>query len=244
LEPFALEAARERLLAQAENTRTKPLPFELRATGERFRQLGQAMHQGIALSLDERKRYRSQIASQLVAFGAQPLLELRAIQTELFLEALARWEETGIESPDLSELGGGFLKLLDQEQISRKPLRLSSDERRALFLLRWTDLAGLNDTPEFRLEPTWILLSARFRLRMPLERTDRRSLSVIDRVMSVAPEYPGDVARGLVLAQLGAHGAAAERFRHFLAEHPDAPYSTRTRNHLRWVNQRLEPTEP
>lgn len=244
LEPYALEAARERLFEQAVSAKRQPLPFEIRAAGERFRQLGQAVRRGTALSVDERQRYRAQLSGLVTAFGTKPLLDLRAIQTELFLAALARWETTGVESPELSELGGDFVQILEKEHLATRPLGLNADERRALFLLRWTDLAGLNETPELRLDPVWIILSARFRLRVPLNQTDHRSLSVINRLMTAAPDYPGDVARGLVLARMGAHAAAAERFAQFIAEHPDAPYSTRARNHLVWVNQRLEPYRP
>jgi hypothetical protein len=243
LDPTSLEQARDRLVEQAEQARRKPLPYEIRAIGERYRQLGRAMQSGIALSIDERGRYRAQLEQQLRAFGPEPLLELRAIQTELFVQALSSWEKTGQQSTELSELGGDFLDVFRPPHSTSRHLPLTLDERRAIFLLRWTDLAGLTENSEFRLEPSWLLLTATLRLRRPLAEANGRTLAAIERVMTVDPEYPGDVARGLVFAQTGSYGAAAEHFRRFLAEHPNGPYSTRARHHLQFATRTSEPPE-
>ena len=44
------------------------------------------------------------------AGGDEPLLRLRAVQLEDFLEALRRFESTGEETDELSALGGGFVR--------------------------------------------------------------------------------------------------------------------------------------
>jgi hypothetical protein len=220
------------------------LPFEIRAIGERFRQIGRAVFNGNALSLDEQNRYRKQVGEKLAKQGAKPVLELRAVQTELFVSALHAYEQTGEVSLDLQELGGEFLELATRlgwvksgPSRAHRQLLLDTDERRALFLLRWTELAGLTDTADFRLAPSWILLGARTRLRAPLAKLGRSELEVVERVVAVDPGYPGSVAKGLLYAQLGAYDAAAEQFREYLTLHPNASFSTHAKNHLLFVNQ-------
>jgi hypothetical protein len=252
LTPATLEETRSALLMQAEKARQVPLSFEIRAIGERFRQMGRGVASGHALSVDATERFREQVRNVLAARGPNELLTLRAVQTELFVAALANYEKHGQKSDDLLCLGGNFIEIA-KAQRRLKPsatkahaahLLLDPDERRALFLLRWNELSGLEAHDRFRLAPTWVLLAARTRLRAPLRTLGPSELGVIENVTAVDPDYPSQVAKGLLYTKLGAYDVAAENFRGYLLDHPDAPYSVRARNHLLYVSQFLGSFRP
>jgi hypothetical protein len=237
-------------VAQATAAKHAPLPFEIRAVGERFRQIGRSVRAGNALTLDVQSRYREQVTNALKTNASELLLRLRAIQTELFVLALSAYEHEGLENDDLKDLGGDVLEIAKERHLIKavspkrhRPIRvlLDDDERRAIFLLRWTDLAGLSDTPDFRLAPSWILLASQMRLRAPVSKLGAAELKVIERVATVDPDYPSAVAKGIVFAKLGDYAAAAESFRQYVELHPDAPYTNRAKNHLLYVSQHLGP---
>ena len=267
--PEALEVARGRLVADANAAKRNRLPFSIRSVGEHFRQIGRSIPLGYGLSRDAQTRYQALVRSVLLDEGPDPLRQLRAIQTELFITALGEYERTGIANDDLTELGGEVLDVFEEKKLAHpltltprkesaqltpvpsksaplKPVRtrihvlLGTDERRAVFLLRWTELSGLNDVPEFRLEPTWVILALGRRLRPPLAKLGASELKVIDRITEVDPTYPAAVAKGLLFAQLGAYEAASLSFSDFLAQNPNAPYSHRAKNHLVYVHQFLK----
>jgi hypothetical protein len=262
--PEALDAARERLVAEATVAKRNQLPFSIRSIGEHFRQIGRRIHLGHGLSVDAQTRYQALVRRILLDEGPNPLRQLRAVQTELFVAALDEYEGTGIANDDLAELGGEVLDVFEEKKLThpiyetaqkestqtqsapprsvrtRIRILLSTDERRAVFLLRWTELSGLNDVPELRLEPTWVILALGRRLRPPLAQLGPSELKVIERINEVDPTYPTAVAKGLLFAQLGAYEAASLSFSEFLAQNPNAPYSHRAKNHLEYVHQFLK----
>jgi hypothetical protein len=249
--PEALEAARGRLVADANAAKRNRLPFSIRSVGEHFRQIGHRIHLGYGLSRDAQTRYQALVRSVLLEEGPDQLRQLRAIQTELFVTALGEYERTGIANDDLTELGGEVLDVFEEKKLQTKPVQtkpvrtrihvlLGPDERRAVFLLRWTELSGLNDVPELQLEPTWVILALGRRLRPPLAKLGASELKVIDRITEVDPTYPTAVAKGLLFARLGAYEAASLSFSDFLAQNPNAPYSHRAKNHLVYVHQFLK----
>ncbi|MGC4068787.1 MAG: hypothetical protein QM784_29905 [Polyangiaceae bacterium] len=257
LAPTELDAAKRRLQSEVNHVRKHSLSFETRSLGERFRRLGRAMHDGIEIRSDERERFRAQVRKALDGIGVQELRELRAIQTELFVEALGQFEKTSIASADLDELGGDFLALAASKQWIRFPgggtsvtlpptvapgrvqVLLSEDEVRSVFLVRWTDFFGVFEHPELRLEPSWIALMARLRLRVPVERLDSRDLAVIARLEASCPEYPAALARGILLGKLGAYESASTNLREHLQIHGEGDFSLRARNHLLFVERAM-----
>jgi hypothetical protein len=269
LAPEALDVAKQRLLSDAMHARVRPLSYEVRSLGERFRQIGRAAHGGVEIRSDERERFRAQVRQTLEIVPIQEVRELRAVQTELFVQALTRFEKSSQSSEDLEELGGDFLELATSKGWVRLPnaqkratprtlkrttisdsgavggaqLLLSEDEIRAAFLLRWTDFAGLFDHPEFRLEPSWVVLASRRRLRVPVERMSPSELAVIERLGEVSPEYPAALARGILLGHLGAYGSAAASFREHLRTHGEGDFSLRARNHLLYVEGQENPRQ-
>ncbi|HEY5959414.1 MAG TPA: tetratricopeptide repeat protein [Polyangiaceae bacterium] len=243
-----MDASRRALEQHADAAYRDPLSYDVRAAGEHFRQLGRIAQQGQAISAKERDRFRALLQRARATSGVDAILRLRAVQARLFGAALAEWERTGKEDTDLKELGGDFLKVANalgwcaQKQNDARHrstpvclLRLDQDERTALFLSRWVELAGLDADAALRLDPVWPLLALRARLQLPLPRLDERDLRLIERVKQLDPTYPEALGKGLILARLGNTSGAAEAFRMQLQLQPDGPYTLRARNHLQHV---------
>jgi hypothetical protein len=233
--------ASERELAQrAELT---GLPFEVRAVGESVRHYGQSISRGLDPGHDlEDLRERMQA---LEANGQSPLLlSLRAVQTQYFLRALARFETEGKPNSELLELGGDFLKHALHNGWFASDGRFVADEatRRVLFELHFADLIGKRGT--FPFMPT--LDDWRHYYRLLLQYPERELTPVADaesaanvarvRVVNALsrkdPAYPALFAKGYLLDRLGDREAAAVAYRAHLGQHESGPYALLARNYL------------
>jgi hypothetical protein len=244
-----VDAARRDLTQRADAAFRQPLHFDVRAAGEWFRRLGKLAHHGQPISVSDRDRFRQALQGARATSGVEAIERLRAVQARLFALALAEWERSGVENADLVELGGDFLEIANdlgwtseprgtagtRGSTSRRRLELSSDEKLALFLVRWNDLAGYDAHPELRLAPVWSLLALRARLRLPIARLDRRDLKLIERAARLDPSYPAALGKGLIFAREHDSENAADAFRTHLQQQPDGPYTLRARNHLQYV---------
>jgi hypothetical protein len=184
-------------------------------------------------------------ALALQRVGTGPLLTLRAVETLFFQRALSHWEATGEEESDLRELGGDFLSRAEESGWTRAPhqLALSAEERAALFRMRWSELTGLRETLPF--SPTLDDYREYYRLLLehpegPLgeggdERRDRIRLQLgyVDALAKHDPDYPADLARGVLLFQLGTYAEAEQALRAHVFRHPDGPWALRAQNYLR-----------
>jgi len=240
-----LVRAIEQQKSEAEQARQHALAYEARAVGESLRQLGRLAHGGEPIDIERRNRFRKFAKDVRREVGDTPLKQLRSIQTELFLAALADWEKHGDETDDLIELGGDFIAVASELGWAKvvkggKPsLSLERDERVALFVTRWTDLAGLTDDATLRLAPVWPIIALCARLRLPLSELGVRDLSLVRRLKMLAPNYPEQLSRGLIYAHLGERTQAIEAFQSHLAAHPDGPYALRARNHLVYALEKM-----
>jgi hypothetical protein len=234
-----LEADRERARA----ARASRLPYEVRAVGEAFRRAGALLASGNAdPALDQVVELRALARAARVTHGDGKLLELRALQTELFLEALAGWEESAATTSDLRELGGDFLAKAEQSGWIRDTRRLvpDEDERRLLFRARWSRLTGLFNTHPF--SPTLNEWRAyyRFLLEHPESGSYRpgeqpAALELLKYASALErrdPDYPIAFSRGVLHYWLGDYAQAATDFRQHLARHPRGPWRLRAQNHL------------
>jgi hypothetical protein len=84
--------------------------------------------------------------------GDELLLRLRAVQLEGFLDALRRFESTGVQSDELAALGGAFVPAMTSAGwceghtlVPREPAL------RAMFKQMWNAFLGLENTPGFEL---------------------------------------------------------------------------------------------
>ena len=228
----------------------RPLPFEVRSVGECVRRLGRAEASG---DTEASGAIHAQLSQSVLrarnAYGDEPLLELRAVQTQLLLRALATWEADGRITPDLRELGGALIQDACQAGwlTADRRFKASSHVRRVLFRLRWGKMTGLGSEPPFAIGLNDWRTYYRFLLRHPIgqpggldERTQAlRQLRIVGALEKHDPSYPAALARGVCHYRAGAYLAAAEAFRLHLDEHPEGPWALRARNHLAAALERL-----
>jgi hypothetical protein len=233
------DADRER----ARSARASRLPYEVRAVGEAFRRAGALLASGYAdTALAEVAELRGLARAARATHGDRSLLALRALQTELFLDALTGWEKNGTPTADLRELGGDFLAKAEQSGWIRNTHGLvpDDDERRLLFRARWGRLTGLFNVHPF--SPTLNEWRAyyRFLLEHPESGPHRAgeqpaALELLKYVSALErhdPDYPIALSRGILHYWLGDHAQAAADFRQHLARHPAGPWRLRAQNHL------------
>jgi hypothetical protein len=164
------------------------------------------------------------------------LKELASVQTQLFLDAVRAWEDSGKPSSELIELGGAFLHnaqrfgWIDEG----RRLRISERERAVLFEFRWLELAGLRADPAFA--PT--LNASRRYYRSLLEHPQaansedaaRAQIGYVDALAKIDPDYPAALAKGVLYQQLGEFDEARRAFELHLQAHPRGAWALRARN--------------
>jgi len=242
-----LNAELRDLDARARRAKAQPLPFTIREVGEAYRRLGRIQFHG-AGPLDDAQatRWRSLIHAARTRLGDEPLLTLRAVQVELFVEALVAWERTGNVSDELVELGGDFIPLAQRHNWWKKgALRVSGEERWALGILRWTTLAGLLKTPPYPLSRDMEVLELRFFFGEACRDHSATDLArrIIERYAELEPDYPIEYASGVLAAERSQFEGAAAHFMRQLQAHPNGVYVTRARNHLIWATQQQHALE-
>jgi tetratricopeptide (TPR) repeat protein len=226
------------------DAKRRPLPFEVRAIGEALRRFGAASSPGREGSLDE---IRSAVAAALARHSPELVVRLRALQTELFLSATRRWEETGVVDSDLRELGGSFVERARANGwiAPQNRLLLRADQRATLFRLRWTELAGLRETHPFRPSLNEWRVYYRLLLELPeggAQGERERARAQLEYVTALArrdPDYPAALASGVLYCKLGAYDRAAEAFRAHLAADRDGAWRLRVQNHMMLAMSRL-----
>jgi hypothetical protein len=222
-----LAAERERALAA--HWVEQSLPFDVRVVGERLRRLGDAEARGEARDADH-DELREAVAA-LRADDQDALHGLLAVQCELFLEALARWDATGNTSRTLDELGGSFARRARAVGLWNGRLRLTSAERRLVFRLRWLKLAGRLDAARFA--PSLNDWRAYYRLLLeePAFFGETSERDAIARLQRLDARYPADFALGVIAFKRGNYAAAANLFDDHLER--NGPWSLRARHHRR-----------
>jgi len=228
---------------RAQRTEASGLPFEVRALGESIRHYGQSVSQGIDPAHDL-EDLSERVKTVETTGKSSLLLDLRAVQTQYFLRALARFEREAKPNSELDELGADFLKHALHNGWFTSDGRFVADEatRRVLFQLHFADLIGKRGT--FPFAPTlddWRLYY-RFLLQYPerelIPVTDAESAANVARVRVVNalsrkdPEYPAFFAKGYLLDQLGDRRAAASQYRAHLGQHESGAYALLARNYL------------
>ena len=137
------------LAAQA---RREPLPGPVRALGSAIR----AYHAlEVSPGAHEFAHARASVDAAMIEAsdaGDEPLLRLRAVQLEGFLDEIRRFETTGTETDELSALAGGFVRSMraagwcdGHTLVPREPAL------RALFKEMWDAFLGLDGRPAFAL---------------------------------------------------------------------------------------------
>jgi hypothetical protein len=219
------------------------LPYGTRAIGEALRRYGalRAKDEATAANwvlLDIHNAVRAaQRDQQLPA-----LLQLRAVQTQLFLEATDRLREGSDTQTDteLLELGGEFLKeAREAGWLTSQALYATQDELRAWFVIRWTALTQLSQQPQFATSLNEWRTYYRFLLRddhvppgVPSADTLLYRGRVLQALVQKDPDYPSELGRGLLNCQLGDYATCSDLLRRHLQRSPDGPWSLRARSSL------------
>jgi hypothetical protein len=251
---LALDAAADREAARAaafssmnEEQRTKA--FDVRAAGNLFRKFGEAdLAHDRDLVTQARGELHQAIRIVKERGGDEPLLSLRAYQLSVFLDGIAAWERTGVESDDLRLVGGEFVSIAEKGAWVGPRRRMLADRHvlSTLFLRRWAEITGLRDGA-FAITPDQTRALYAFLLTHPppggatgpladksieARATWTWTLRKVEEIAALDKTYPADLARGVAFYQLGDARAAVASFRKHLVDHPDGPHTLRARNFL------------
>lgn len=213
------------------------LPFDIRSLGEALRRQGVAAFSQRELVPQLLRPLRRSAGEALARHGDEPLLELRALQTELLLQA---FEARPAEPPrEVIELAGGMLEPgLRHGWFAPPPEGADDAELAALFRVYWAKVLGLSERHPFAPSLNEWRAYYRFLLRRPiLSPPDRdgdlaRKLEYVAALAQHDQDYPAHLARGILSYQRGAPAEAAMEFAAHLERHPDGPWALRARNHL------------
>ncbi len=235
--PGALAELAELDRARASRAKATLLPHDVRAVGELFRRVGLRMY--------EKKPYQA-LTRELEAatkqaeakHGAESLLALRALQSELFLEAVRSSDLRAAPSVELRELGGDFATSAAREWMQDDEIVLSDEELALLFRVRWGRLTGTfraraygPTLDEFRAYYGTYLEHAHARGGPPAE-IAARQIAYVRALRAVDPSYPEAYALGALASMSGDFETARAAFARHLARHPGGAYSLAARNHL------------
>jgi hypothetical protein len=231
------EQRRELELEQQRATRARAgLPLDVRAVGEAFRRFGRVSTDGESTGpLKGQLRRLAQVAIERQ--GSEKLLELRALQTELFITAITSLGDQ--PAGELRELGGSFYAA-GRERGWFPPEEVAQDagELGTLFHVYWGEALGLGQ--HYPYAPTlneWRVYY-RFLLSRPLaEGAERRGdverkLGYVAALARQDRDYPAHLARGVLLYRGGAFADSAAELTAHLRQHPDGPWALRAQNYL------------
>jgi hypothetical protein len=229
-------SAAELEAARAERARAG-LPIEIRSIGEAFRRQGAAALSQRELVPQLLRPLRRWARDALRHHGAEPLLALRALQTELLLQA---FQDRPAEPPrEVIELAGGLLDLgLARGWFQPTPDGADDTELAVLFRVYWGTVLGLSEHHPFAPSLNEWRAYYRFMLRRPIPPPPDRAGDLARKLEYVAAlakhdqDYPAHLARGILSYQRGAPAEAAMELSAHLELHPDGEWALRARNHL------------
>jgi hypothetical protein len=239
--PPRVDRLEQRELQQREAQRSARaragLPLELRAVGEAFRRFGRVSSAQDAGPELARKELLVRLAAAQARHGDERLLELRALQTELFLEAMAASSDSE-PTPERVELGGSLFELgAKRGWFEPGPGRARRDELSTLFRVYWADVLRLRRHPFGPTLNEWRAYY-RFLLSQPNRNAEARAhdlqlkLGYVAALVREDLDYPSYLARGVLLYQQGNLQEAAAQLATHLQQHPDGPWTLRAKNYL------------
>jgi hypothetical protein len=251
-----IDRAEQRRVAQRDRelARDATLPYETRAIGDALRRYGvlrargeQTAAQWILNDMQTAVR-AAQRDHQL-----QPLLRLRAVQAQLFVSATDRLRVASPpdSDPDVFELGGEFVKEARAAGwLGPLGLRATAEELRTWFVIRWNQLTQLTQEPLFAASlDDWRCYYA-FLLRddhRPPDVPWGDVLSYRARVISALaqkdPDYPFDLAQGLLSCQAGDYTTCSDLLLRHLRRSPNGPWSLRAQATLKAAAAALRPQQ-
>lgn len=212
----------------------KPLPYLVRAAGEALRRFGDAESGRTDAGTLEARRtdFFDAVRAARQRHGDAPLLELRAVQTALFVRAVQGLHGGSEPSREALELGGAFVARGEElGWIDEGRMRLEADEAACVFRVRWNDLAGLLETRPF--SPSFNEWRLYYRALLGHTAPGSSELAgYVDALVKQDSEYPALLARGIVAYWDNRFAEATELFAQHLARHPTGAWRLRAQNYL------------
>lgn len=218
------------------------LDHETRTIGEEFRRANWARARKLearTLLLDLQVD-----ASRMVQAGkTEHLLHLRALQTQLFLEAIHAYP-SGNAKRELAELGADFVRVLDHSW--REPsgrLLLQDSEFALLFAAHFGEVTGLSSTPGLALGQDEKLAYYSILLSYPegalfADEASRAAtrLGYVAALSRMDPGYPAAYARGSLLLQMGKPDSALLELEAHLGSAQRDSYALSARNQFLYAS--------
>lgn len=227
-------------LARARKVAGGALSWETRAIGEQVRRIGKATAEGAPPDPKQLALLRDDVRTELRRKGGEEaLLHLRALQAQLFLDAVSDFESTGQPSPELLSLGGPFFSLAKGAWVDEKgQMLLQKDELRLSFRIYWSRLTGLGAVPPF--SPTLSEYRRYYRTNLlspPAPSSDGMNQLLAQLAMAralgrVDPAYPAKLAEGMLQIRLGQYKEAELSLQAFVNTHPKGPWAQIAKNHF------------
>ena len=229
------------------------LPLAVRAVGEALRAYGLASVKASPAELAAvQQDLRSSVAIALDRHLEAQLLQLRAVQTELFTTAVTYSVARGSADAEALELGGTFWQHARQNGWFRRgQALLSQRDIELLFRMRWVRLTGLTTHDAFAPSLNEWRQYYRFRLRQPeinpKDTSPRaqaaRSLGYVEALAKLDTRYPAFLARGILYHQMQEEARARTALSDFLSQEQSGRWQLRARNYLAKLS-RTEPRDP
>ena len=216
------------------------LPNSIRAIGEQVRRLGHEIYASHTIDRGALNRLRSDAAQLLGSGEAERLLDLRALQAELFLRAIHQSLAEGEPTPDLVELGGEFSNLLFAAWVDDEGrCRLTDDALRLMFRAHFDQLTALREVPSFapslnELRRYYALL-LEFPPSLDVTLAAKYQLGYAQALARVDPAFDENALLGILRLRLNQPGHAVKAFEDYLKAHPNGPFSHIVRGHLQFA---------
>ncbi len=149
----ALASAEAADIELAHRTQGEPLPPTVRALGSALRDFHTREANGADVRALSEARHAIDLALvDALAAGNDALLRLRAVELQLFVVEIGRFEATGVESDELKAVAGDFVRSMRNEGwIEGHRLAAAAPARRALYKQMWSAFLGLDARAPFAL---------------------------------------------------------------------------------------------
>lgn len=247
LDPSDARETRQQSAALAAAAERDGLPFETRAVGDAVRRLGVALSGGDGDVEHLNRLIIERVQLALRADQSEALLRLRAVQTRFFVRAVRAQAWSAPSSSDLNALGGDFaLRARRSGWVVGADCIATDDELETLFARRWGELTHLRDHPRFKASLGELRRYYRFLLLHPERGTESGNdtaehaslrLRYVEALAKRDTEYPLQLARGSLLAELGRMPESAQALSDYLSHSAGASFNLRARNYLLFAAQ-------
>lgn len=228
----ALEIRRANLGAKGQ------LSHDVRLVGELVRRVGKSTETNTSTRAPELFSLRREVNRLATRPETKrELLVLRALQGELFLQAVDGWNTKEQPPAELVELGGPFAAFARTSWgDDRGGLLVERNDLRLFFRVYWTGLVGLSENEAFA--PTLNELRRYYRTNLlypPVGSLDSMSMNAARGAYAQAlgrvdPSYPGALTRGILELRQGRPDLALRLFDAHLARTPEGPWANIARN--------------